>query len=104
MPPKKKQTLLLSLNRARAEKLAVSTAREKLKLRQEQKKLVPAEVAVAVHKDRVAYLRAGLLTLPGKYAIRTVGVKTLTESQAVWEEAIREVLTKLAKHDRDSSS
>lgn len=99
MAARKQMTQVLSLNRARAEKLKVSTARERLKLKKEAGELVPADVAVQVHRDRVAHLRAALLTVPGKYAIRTVGLKTLAESQAIWEAAIREVLTKLARDD-----
>lgn len=90
-------TQIMSLNRARAEKLKVSTARDRLKLKREAGELVPTDVAVAVHRARVAHLRAGLLALPGKYALQTVGLKTVEESQVVWEAAIREVLTKMAR-------
>jgi hypothetical protein len=56
-------------------------------------------VCLAAFGQTLNRVRALLQTLPGRGAVRTVGLKSLTESQAVWESLVRDIMSEIAYGD-----
>jgi hypothetical protein len=66
-----------------------------LALAKERGELGSVEEFRQVLRQGFARIRAQLLSIPGRYAVRAIGLKTLPEAQQVWDSAIRDVLVEL---------
>jgi phage terminase Nu1 subunit (DNA packaging protein) len=81
---------------ARSRKMVADAAMAELELAKAKGELV----SVAVYREEVTHIatsiRAQLLSIPGRYAVRTLGHTSLAESTRAWDNAIRDVLGELA--------
>jgi phage terminase Nu1 subunit (DNA packaging protein) len=80
---------------ARTRKMAAEAGRAELALATERGELGSVEDFRQVLRQGFSRIRAQLLSIPGRYAVRTIGLKTLPESQQAWDSAIRDVLVEL---------
>ena len=67
---------------------------ERDKMREE---LVPRAEVRQHWSSGLATIRAQLLAVPGRFAVRTVGLKSLPESQRQWDVAVRDILADLER-------
>jgi phage terminase Nu1 subunit (DNA packaging protein) len=80
---------------ARTRKMAAEAGRSELALAKERGELVAVEEFRQVLRQGFGRIRAQLLSIPGRFAMRSIGLKTLPEAQQVWDSAIRDVLAEL---------
>jgi phage terminase Nu1 subunit (DNA packaging protein) len=82
--------------RARLKRSRAEARMAELELAKIEGRMVDAELVEATWAQVAERMAARLKAVPGRYATRTVGLDSLPESQAVWDEAIRDVMGELA--------
>lgn len=84
---------------AQKRKLAAEAEMAEMERDKMRGELVPVEAFDRVVTEIGTTLRAQLTAAAGRMASRTVGLKTLPESQQVWDGAIRDILAGLQHGD-----
>jgi hypothetical protein len=90
------------LDLARQRKVTADAEIAELDLAQRRGELVPASAYRSELADTVARIRAQLLASPGRYSARTVGMMNLIDSTRVWDGAVRDILSDLARGNRSA--
>ncbi len=87
----------------RAALIRVQRELMELKVAERRGELVPVKQVVDDYGRILERLRARILNAPGKYAHRTVGLKTLAKSRAIWNETVAEFIDQLRSRYVDES-
>lgn len=82
---------------SQARKLAAEAIKAELEVERIRGNILDIDLHGARLREIIAQLRAKVLASSGKYCHRTVGIKTLAESQAVWDDCVRDILTALSE-------
>jgi phage terminase Nu1 subunit (DNA packaging protein) len=83
------------LARARTRKTLADAQLAEIELERERGETIAVATVRATWAKIAAGMRAQLLSIPGRFAARTVGLNSLPESQRMWDAAIRDVLGEL---------
>jgi phage terminase Nu1 subunit (DNA packaging protein) len=85
----------VDFEKAKARKMTADAALAELELARVRGEQIPVDAVRENMRDIASRVRAQLLAIPGRYAVRTVGLSTLPESTRVWDVAMRDVLNEL---------
>ena len=86
---------VIDLRQEQARKTRAEADQAELDLAKMRGELVDVSEFRSTLRQIATTLRSQLVAVAGRYAPRTVGLKTLPESQQVWDGAVRDILAEL---------